>query len=67
MITIVDDPKESTITPEELAENKGLITDIMHVVKLSNVPKSDEILLALAFRSTSELKKIARELHIKVA
>ncbi len=44
---------------------KAMIEEIMICCKANEVPNLDDILLALAFRSESELIKICQELCIK--
>lgn len=43
-----------------------LIAEIMLACKANNVPNDGDIFLALTFRTESELRQIARELHIRV-
>lgn len=40
---------------------------IMTVMQANNVPVTGDFWFALVFRTETELKKLARELHIKVA
>lgn len=54
----------NTQSSSEADRCSRLRAEIMLVVKANGVPKSDEIYLALLFRSESELRAIAQELHI---
>lgn len=46
---------------------QALRHSIMTVLQANNVPVTGDFWFALVFRTESELKKIARELHIKAA
>ena len=46
---------------------QALRQSIMIVMQANNVPVTGDFWFALVFRTESELKKIALELHIKVA
>jgi hypothetical protein len=46
---------------------QALRHDIMNVIKANNLEVTGEFWLMLIFRTESELKKIARELHVKAA
>lgn len=46
---------------------QALRHDIMTVLQANNIPVTGDFWFALVFRTESELKKIARELHIKMA
>jgi hypothetical protein len=55
---------DETKAPDSEAEKSRLRQEIMLVVQANNVQGADDILLALAFRTESELRMIAKELHI---
>lgn len=44
-----------------------MITEILNACKANNCYTSGDLLLALAFRTESELKKICFELHINTS
>jgi hypothetical protein len=46
---------------------QALRQEIMAVVKANGLPVTGDFWLALVFRTESELKSIARDLHIKIA
>ena len=46
---------------------QALRHDIMNVIKANNLEVTGDTWFMLIFRTESELKKIARELHIKAA
>ena len=50
----------------EFDTKKRLINDILQCVAANGVYISGEMFFGLAFRTVSELKGIARELHIQV-
>lgn len=56
--------QDRPITNAELCRRRALIGEIMLVVQANHVFRADEVLLALAFRSESELRQISRELCV---
>lgn len=46
---------------------QALRQNIMNVVKANNVPVTGDFWFSLVFRTETELKQIARKLHINVA
>jgi hypothetical protein len=46
---------------------QALRHDIMNVIKANNLEVTGDFWLMLVFRSESELKEIARGLHVRVA
>lgn len=54
------------VSESQEEESKRLIHEIVLCVKANNVSVTGELLIGLAFRTLSQLRQIARELHIKV-
>lgn len=65
-LTITDEPNTDPEFLGELARRKAMITDITDCIKAGGHDVYGDTLLALAFRTETELKHICRELNIKV-
>ena len=50
----------------ETKRKKDLIQEILQCVSANDVPVTGELILGLVFRTESELRQIAQELHIQV-
>lgn len=48
-------------------QKAAIRADIYNVCKANGLPITGDLFFALAFRSLSELRQLARELHIQVA
>lgn len=55
------------VLTEEDKRKQAIRLDIMTALQANNVPVTGDLWFALVFRTESELKQLAGELHIKVA
>lgn len=70
-ITIVDDPADSSHSPEECAERQYLQLQIMQVARNTKIERMSSeqglrMILGLAMTETADLRKVARKLGIHV-